>query len=138
MSGLFHLQPVLDLSFPEAEAFCESQGFTAFKMFVDSLPVAIPDIIKTIPNRVEFELYCDACVIQRVCKATFYRNGERLTTIEPDECDECGGPCDGVHGSITSSNETQIQILVESLLSQPAAILDEVLRRVSSKRINSS
>ncbi len=83
----------------EAEKFCKSHGFTAFKVYAEPSRLIVPETMKTTPDRAELEFYMSASDDYRVGKATFYHNGELLTTVTTDECDDCGGPCDGVHAS---------------------------------------
>jgi hypothetical protein len=92
-------QPLLHLTFAEAEKFLASHGFTAFQTYAEPARLIVPETMKIVPNRAELELYCDANSEHRVYKADIYRDGKLLTTIEIDECGECGGICDGVHAS---------------------------------------
>ncbi len=131
-------QPLLHLTFAEAEKFLASHGFTAFQTYAESARLIVPETMKTVPNRAELELYCDANSEHRVYKADIYRDGKLLTTIEIDECGECGGICDGVHAKVSSfhsSKERKIQELVDTLRKQPQAILEEAIRQVSAERV---
>ncbi len=99
MSGLVSFTPILNMTFAEAQKFCEMHGFTAFKVYEEPARLIVPETIKTTPNRAELELYCDATDVYRVFKASVYLNNKLARIIDSDECDECGGPCDGVHAS---------------------------------------
>jgi hypothetical protein len=90
------------MTFTEAQNFCTSHKFTAFQVYAEPARLIVPDSIHTTPHRVELDMYADGYDVHRVGKAAIYRYGELVTTITTDECDECGGPCDGAHAKVFS------------------------------------
>jgi hypothetical protein len=58
-----------------------------------------------VPNRVELDLYLDATDTHRVGKAIVYQDFIQVAVVKSDECDECGGECDGVHARMFAIHE---------------------------------
>lgn len=55
-----------------------------------------------------------------------------------EECDICGGCCDGVHSVKTNNEEKLITQMVNVLSSYDPLVVDEIIRRINIKRINAN
>jgi hypothetical protein len=93
---------------------------------------------------VELDLYLDATDTHRVGKVIIYQDGIQVAVVEPDECNECGGECDGVHAtskpavpkSLSMEKEKRVEQLADTILKNEKSIVDEVIRQMDAKRVS--
>jgi hypothetical protein len=141
MSSITNYDVILNLTSEQAEVFCGYHDIALIKTYAEPGRLVVPEYMKTVPNRVEIEMYLDAEDVHRVGMATFYRNGELLTTVSTDECDECGGPCDGVHAKVSNridakEKEKRIQELTDRILKHETSVVEEVIKHMNALRVN--
>lgn len=73
---------VIDMTFDEAEKFCNSYKYGAFAIYEKSDPIEVFEKIKNTPNRFEFSMELDANGINRVCSADIYENGNKIAFVK--------------------------------------------------------
>lgn len=55
--------------------------------------------------------------------------------MEDEYCDDCGGTCEGVHSmNETNTDEKEIQMLVNIILSKKEKFIDEVIKRITERK----
>lgn len=112
---------ILDMTAEEAKEFCASHNLTPFAVYEEPARLIVPDSMKSTQNRAELEFYLDATDTYRVGKAIVFQEGAQVAVVEPDECDECGGPCDGVHARVSpatppTEKENRVKELTDTIL----------------------
>ncbi len=96
-----NFRPILDMTVEEAKEFCTTNKFKPCIVYMEpSATTTYSD--KSVRDRVELTFYLDATDTHRVGKAIVYQDFIQVAVIKPDECDECGGECDGVHAAVFS------------------------------------
>jgi hypothetical protein len=103
MSAAF--RSILHMTAEEAKELCATNNLTPFAVYEEPARLIVPDTMKSTPNRAELEYYLDATDTYRVGKATIYRDGIQIAEVVDEECDECGGECDGVHARMFNIHE---------------------------------
>ena len=143
-----NFRPILHMTAEEAKKFCASHNVTAFTVYEEPARLIVPHTMKSTLNRVELEFYLDATDTYRVGKATIYRDGIQIAEVVDEECDECGGECDGVHAtskpastpaapkSLSVEKEKRVEQLVDTILKNEKSIVDEVIRQMDAKRVS--
>ncbi len=146
-----NFRPILHMTAEEAKKFCAPHKYTPFTVYQEPARVIVPEMMKTTPNRVELDFYLDATDTYRVGKAIIYQDGIQVAVVEPDECDECGGECDGVHAtskpsstpaaptapkSLSMEKEKRVEQLVNAIVKNEKSIVDEVIRQMDAKRVS--
>jgi len=99
-----NFRPILDMTVEEAKEFCASNKYKPCIVYMEpSATTTYSD--KSVQDRVELTFYLDATDTHRVGKAIVYQDFIQVAVIKPDECDECGGECDGVHARMFAIHE---------------------------------
>ncbi len=130
------MRSILNMTMEDAVKFCSSRYLTPFTVRKESAHVIIPDTMKDEPYRVEIEYYLDGNDEYRVGKATVYLNGTLHSVATTDDCDECGGSCDGVHGYRNIERGKTVDELTETILKNDKTIVNEVIRRMEAKQVD--
>ncbi len=99
-----NFRPILHMTAEEASDFCATMNFKPCIVYREPSHITTYSD-KTVRNRVELDLYLDATDTHRVGKAIIYQDGIQVAVVKPDECDECGGECDGVHARMFAIHE---------------------------------
>jgi hypothetical protein len=99
-----NFRPILRMTAEEATEFCTTNNFKPCIVYREPSHITTHSD-KTVPNRVELDLYLDATDTHRVGKAIIYQDFIQVAVVQPDECDECGGECDGVHARMFAIHE---------------------------------
>jgi hypothetical protein len=99
-----NFRPILHMTAEEATEFCTTNKFEPCIVYAEPSHITTYSD-KTVPNRVELDLYLDATDTHRVGKATIYQDGIQIAEVVDEECDECGGECDGVHARMFAIHE---------------------------------
>ncbi len=144
-----NFRPILHMTAEEANKFCASNKFKPCIVYAEPSHITTYSD-KVVRDRVELDLYLDATDTHRVGKAIIYQDGIQVAVVEPDECDKCGGECDGVHAtskpsstpaaptapkSLSMEKEKRVEQLVNAIVKNEKSIVDEVIRQMDAKRV---
>ncbi len=142
-----NFRPILHMTEEKAREFCNSHMYKPCIVYREPSHITtysdktVPNRLDFyLPNRVELDLYLDATDTYCVGKAIVYQDFNQVAVVETDECDECGGPCDGVHAKSIDTKqakqESRVKELVETIATNEPSIVKEVIREMDQRRVS--